>query len=295
MYTKKSTALLTLFLLTISLLIGTPCTAAEQQKALTVFVSILPEVDFVQRIGGNRIRVSPLVLPGQSPATYAPTPKQMATLARADLYFRIGVPFENALIPKLEYTVPDLKIIDLRNGIELLGTQDKQAGNLDPHIWLDPTLVSKMAVSIRDALTVLDPAGADTYRVNCTQFQTELDQLDQQLRHILQPLTGQTIYVFHPAYAYFCRAYTLKQKPIAPEGKVPGARHLARLIEQAESDQVQFIFIQPQFSQKTAQALAKTIRATLIPLDPLAEDYMANMMKMGQSIASALQKHGMKK
>jgi len=294
-YTKKSTTLLTLFLLTISLLFGNSCTAAEQQRVITVFVSILPEVDFVQTIGGNRIRVSPLVLPGQSPATYAITPKQMATLAKADLYFRIGVPFENALIPKLEYTVPHLTIIDLRKGIEPLGKQDKQTGNPDPHIWLDPTLVSKMVESIRDALIVLDPAGADIYSANCEQFQAELDQLDQQLRHILQPLAEQTIYVFHPAYAYFCRAYNLKQKPIAPEGKTPGARYLARLIEQAESDQVQFIFIQPQFSHKTAGALAKTIGATLIPLDPLAEDYMANMMNMGQSIAGALKEHGMKK
>jgi zinc transport system substrate-binding protein len=288
MHIKKTTTLLPLLLLSIFLLVSNSyCADTKQQKIVTVFVSILPEVDFVQRIGGNRIRVLPLVLPGQSPATYAPTPKQMATLARADLYFRIGVPFENALIPKLKHTRADLTIIDLRNGIELLGTQ---TGSLDPHIWLAPALVSKMAESIRDALIILDPTGADIYRDNCKQFQIELDQLDQQLRHILQPLSGHTIYVFHPAYAYFCRAYNLIQKPIAPGGKIPGARHLARLIEQAQKDQVQFIFIQPQFSQKTALALAKTIGATLIPLDPLAEDYMANMINMSQSIAASLDK-----
>ena len=88
-----------LFILALVSFVAPPGTMAGQQKNITVFVSILPEVDFVKKIGGSRVQVSPLVLPGQSPATYAPTPKQMAALAGADLYFRIGVPFENGLIP----------------------------------------------------------------------------------------------------------------------------------------------------------------------------------------------------
>ena len=267
------------------------CAVAEKNNPPTIFVSILPVVDFVGEIAGSRSRVLPMVLPGQSPATYTPTPKQMAALAEADLYFRIGVPFENSLISKLQHNIPKLTVIDLRSGIELIDEKTNAADGPDPHIWLDPGLVKQMAQTIRDALIRLDPSGAETYRTNCRQFQTKLDQLDQQLRHILQPLAGQTIYVFHPAYAYFCRAYNLMQKPIAPGGKTPGARYLARLIEQATRDQVRFIFIQPQFSKKTAQAIAKTIGASLIPLDPLAEDYINNMETMGRRIAKALQQN----
>ena len=287
-----------LFLSMISLFIVSTCTAAEPQKTVTVFVSILPEVEFVTKVGGNRVQVSPLVLPGQSPETYAPTPKQMAALARADLYFRIGVPFENSLIPKLQKNIPGLTIIDLRDGIDMLTRKDQHpvshdhqghhAGSFDPHIWLAPLLVSQMTDTIRDALIAIDPASAEHYRKNSLEFQAKLAQLDQQLRQLLQPLAKQTIYVFHPAYAYFCQAYNLTQKAIATEGKMPGAHSLSRLIEQAKHDQVQFIFIQPQFSRKTAQALARSIGATLIPLDPLAEDYMANMLNMGKSISTAL-------
>ncbi len=267
------------------------CAPATAGKPLTVFVSILPMVDFVGKIAGTRSRVLPMVLPGQSPATYTPTPKQMAALAEADLYFRIGVPFENSLISKLQHNIPKLKVIDLRTGIELIAEKAGATDAPDPHIWLDPGLVKQMALTIRDALIRLDPAGAEIYRTNCRQFQTKLDQLDQQLRHILQPLAGQTIYVFHPAYAYFCRAYNLVQRPIAPGGKTPGARYLARLIEQATRDQVRFIFIQPQFSKKTARAIATAIGATLIPLDPLAQDYINNMETMGRRIADALRRN----
>lgn len=285
-------------LLLCALLCPMYCTCVwAAQSTQTVFVSILPEVDFVRRIGGSRVRVFPLVLPGQSPATYAPTPQQMAALSQANLYFRIGVPFENKLIPKLQQTIPELLISDLRSGIKRIRRQSETgqrhdshghgAGD-DPHIWLDPTLVSQMATGIRDALIAIDPGGTDVYRQNCIKFQTQLHELNQQLLQTLQPLHGQTIYVFHPAYAYFCRAYGLKQHPIAPGGKIPGGRHLADFIDQARRDQVKIIFIQPQFSKKTAATIAQAIGATLVPMDPLAEDYLKNMTSIGENIKRML-------
>lgn len=264
------------------------CRSTERKPSVTIFVSILPMVDFVRKVAGNRVRIFPLVLPGQSPATYSPTPKQMTALAGADLYFRIGVPFEHGLITKLQHIMPEMLIVDLRTGIHLIDEKESAAGTTDPHIWLDPSLVGRMAVTIRDALIRIDPADADTFRANCTRFQAELEQLDRKLRTLLQPLDRRTLYVFHPAYAYFCRAYNLVQQPVAPAGKTPGARHLSRIIRQARRDGIKAIFTQPQFSSKTAEAIAEATGATLIPLDPLAEDYIPNMEHMGISIASAL-------
>ncbi len=71
---------------------------------LKVFVSIIPQAYFVERVVGNRVDVQVLVQPGHSPATYEPTPKQMARLSEADVFFRISVPFENVLIPMIEST-----------------------------------------------------------------------------------------------------------------------------------------------------------------------------------------------
>ena len=65
----------------------------EQERPLKITVSILPQEYFVKRIGGDLVQVATLVQPGQSPATYAPTPRQMAGLATSIIYFRIGVPF----------------------------------------------------------------------------------------------------------------------------------------------------------------------------------------------------------
>ena len=65
------------------------------------------------------------------------------------------------------------------------------------------------------------------------------------------------------------------------EGKRPTARQLARLIERAKAANVKVIFVQPQFSEKSAAAVAEAIGGVVIPMDPLARDYLANLRKMG--------------
>jgi len=266
---------------------------------IVIFTSILPQEYFIEQIGQERVQAQALVQPGHSPATYSATPRQMAELAEARIYFRIGVPFENSLIPKLERTLPELAIVDLRDGIGLMHLSEAHAdhnereGDLDPHTWLDPTLALRQAEVIRDTLIRVDPDGEKTYRSNFDRLAAELKKLDNTLSAMLAPLAGLPMYVFHPAYGYFCRRYNLRQKAINLHGKEPGARYLARLIEEARRDRVRTIFVQAQFSRKAARTIAKSIGAGLVVLDPLARDYPANMIHMAKQLLAAL--HGPEK
>ncbi len=272
--------------------------AVEEEKVTRVMVSILPQEYFVKRIGGSRVQVQTLVQPGHSPATYAPTPKQMAALATTDIYFRIGVPFENALMPKLTRSIPRLPIKDLRQGIDLIELEEsheehnEEHGDLDPHTWLDPMLALRQSMAVRDTLMQFDPEGAEEFNMNFSSLARDLKELDTQLKDILKPFAGKTIYAFHPAYGYFCRAYGLKQKAINPDGKEPGARYLARLIEQANKDGVKVIFVQPQFSDKAARTISKSINGNVIALDPLAMDYLSNMRSIARQLTHSLAQQG---
>jgi zinc transport system substrate-binding protein len=95
--------------------------------------------------------------------------------------------------------------------------------------------------------------------------------------------------VFHPAYGYFGDAYGLKQIAIQLGGKEPTARQLAKLIQLAKEEGVRVLFVQPQFSKKSAEALAKAIGGAVIPLDDLAPDYLRNLQDMAVKLDSALQ------
>ena len=82
-------------------------------EPISVFVSIGPQKYFVERIGGEQVRVEVMVKPGESPATFNPKPKKMSRLGNAKLYFPIGVPFEKIWISRIQAIQPNLKIVPL--------------------------------------------------------------------------------------------------------------------------------------------------------------------------------------
>lgn len=270
--------------------------AAER---LQIAVSIIPQKNLVERIGGNLVDVLLLVRPGFSPATYEPTPKQMAGLARADLYYRIGVPFEHAWMDRIGDTYPNLPVLDARDGIELRQIDEGEAGHdepghhhekgeLDPHIWLSPPLIKTMALRLRDRLIKLDPSNRDIYIKNHKELAESLGQLDTDIRQTLAGLGSRRFMVYHPSWGYFADAYGLQQIPIESEGKEPSAQALGHLVDEARASGVGAIFVQKQFSQTQARAVAEAIGARIVVIDPLAEDYPENLRAVAQAMALGL-------
>ena len=273
---------------------------------IPVSVSIAPQAFFAEKVGGDRISVHVLLPPGRSPTTYAPTPAHISQLTRSRLLFRIGVPFETGLLPGIEQTIENLEIVDTRKGITLHkiseeghahghddnGTETTHASHTnegyDPHIWLNPLLVKKQAATMRDALVSVDPGGAPDYRENCRLFQKDLEALDARIREVLAPVKGASLLVFHPSFGYFAEAYGLRQVAVEKAGKSPKGKELARLIKKAKAENVRIVFVQPQFDQHAARKIAAAIDGAVVPLDPLAREYIANMEAMALAVAEAL-------
>ncbi|MCF6334515.1 MAG: zinc ABC transporter substrate-binding protein, partial [Spirochaetales bacterium] len=201
------------------------CTPKETDtpELLSVFVSIEPQRNFVEKIGGQYISTEVMVKPGQNPATYEPTPGQITKLGKSRIFFTIGVPFENAFIKKIESSLPDLKIIDTAEGISKRKIEDHNHENStseqrkelpDPHVWMSPVLVKNQALVIVNALTLLAPEKSDYFKQNYNIFIRELDQLNMDIEKILEPLKGKTMFVYHPSFGYFTDLYGLKQEAV---------------------------------------------------------------------------------
>jgi zinc transport system substrate-binding protein len=263
-------------------------------------VTIPPQALFVERVAGGHARVDVLVEPGHSPHTYEPTPSQMARLAEADVYFLIGVPFEKTIRDKIQSANPDMSMVDTGAGIELRRMEahqhhgekrdqssDEQAQK-DPHVWLDPANVQTMAKNVCGALVELDPQHAGEYRANLESLLTDLGELDREARDIVSGLNTRRFMVFHPAFGYFADAYGLEQIPIEIEGKEPSARALRDLVETARRERIKVIFVQEQFSNRSAEVVAHEIGGQVVPVDPLAADYFANMREMAHAFARAM-------
>jgi zinc transport system substrate-binding protein len=263
---------------------------AKADEPIRVFVSILPQAQLVEKIGGERVEVSVLVQPGQSPATFSPTPKQLAELSRAKLFVRVGVPFERGFLEKVRETYPQLRIVDQRENVELLGTGVHDHGEVDPHIWLDPKRLKVQAQTIAKALVSAEPDGLAEFNANLHRLLGELEALDRRIERVLAPFKGQILMVYHPAYGYFAESYGLRQVAVEAGGKEPGARRLAGIIDQARRIKARVIFVQPQFSKKSAALVAEAIGGTVVPMDPLARDVLSNLENMAKTVAESFEK-----
>lgn len=298
------------------LLVSAVVPAIGRSEPLRVFASVVPIRTCVEKVGGEHVDARALVRPGYNPHTYDPTPQQISALAEAVLYVRTGVPFEDAWMERIRSANPAMQILDARSGIDLRelaahghdGEDDAQGlsghdrhqdrhghaadhpgdahhHESDPHVWTSPPLVKHMVGVIRAKLAELDPAHAADFARNHDAYVAELEALDRELRALLEPLRNRKFMVFHPAWGYFADTYGLVQVPIEREGKEPGPRALAELIEQARREQVRVVFVQPQFSRKSAAQVARAIGGRVVAIDPLAADYAANLRQVARQIA----------
>jgi zinc transport system substrate-binding protein len=290
---------------------------------LPVLVSIAPQKFFVQQIGKDLVDIQVMVQPGASPHIYEPKPQQMAGLSGTRLYFAIGVPFENVWLKKIASANPGMKIIFTDHGIEKIPmtahhhhqheaeddslkgylhneegedhdesqlpmTDDGSHGTRDPHIWLSPPLVMAQARLIRDALQENDPRHSDVYAANYSEFVAQVEELDTELRNIFAGKNKLEFIVFHPSWGYFAHAYGLSQVPIEIEGKDPKPAQLKELIEHAIEKGIKVIFVQPQFSTKSAELVAREIGGQVVFADPLAEDWLSNLRQVAGKFKAAL-------
>jgi zinc transport system substrate-binding protein len=260
-----------------------------------VLVTLSPYKFFVEKIAGDTLDINVMVPAGSSAHTYEPTPKQMLSASHADLWFIIGEPFEHRALAVLQTHNPKLITIDMRQGIDLIYAHEGDPENascvchchtgVDLHFWLSPKLAKQQAKTIAEALIRYYPERKNRYIQNLEMFLKELDLLNEEIIKILSPLQNRVILVSHPAYAYFCRDYKIRQLSIEFEGKDPTPQQLTKLLQKAHQNQIRTIFTQRQYSNKGAKLIAAELNAKIVELDPYSEDYINSMREIATRFA----------
>ncbi len=282
---------------------------AQSAGPLRCFVSIPPQAWFLERLGGQLVEVKVLAPPGASPHTFEPTPRQVAALGLAQVYFSLGLPFEQKMLPRARAASPGLKVVDTAKGVALRRLSDEEEefeeaghnkdgnrhggeagghGEPDPHFWLSPAQAQIMAANLARGLEEADPVHAGAYAANLGRLVEVIKALDRRLAEVLAPHKGGEFLVYHPAFGYLGEAYGLRQVPVEIGGKEPGPRRLARLIDLARARGVKVVFVQPQFPAASARRLAEAIGGAVVPLDPLARDWAANLEGMARALESGV-------
>ena len=86
---KMNYKILHVIILLIAVVLGNACIENAEpqtgQEKLIVVVSILPQADFVEQVGGDKVEVIVMIAPGASPATYEPTASQLKAISSATM------------------------------------------------------------------------------------------------------------------------------------------------------------------------------------------------------------------
>lgn len=128
---------------------------------------------------------------------------------------------------KFKSVLKNVKIVNINEGIHLLeGGHDHEHEHdhdhdrhhaeehdehNDPHVWLDPILVKKLAQNITQVLVQSFPNNKEFYEANLANFLKELDQMDAQIAEKLKNIKRNEFIVYHPSWAYLAKRYNLVQ------------------------------------------------------------------------------------
>lgn len=287
----------------LSALILISCAPKPETDGETLCVTILPLRSLVGEIVGGDFAIDVLVLPGASPETFEPTPRQIGALNRARMIFGVGLlDFEASLLQKIENGE---KVITLNRGIEPLeGTcahahhpdeaDSGQVGvalhghthGIDPHIWTSPRALQRMAENAYEAIHAAWPDSAK-YTENYRRLAEKLQELDRRTGEKITRSGVKAFIVYHPALTYYARDYGIRQEAVETDGKEPSAKRLAELIRAAREDGIRKILYQKQFPVSVVETIARDIDARAVEIDPLREDVIANIDSITDIITDA--------
>jgi zinc transport system substrate-binding protein len=175
--------------------------------------------------------------------------------------------------------------------------KDAPFKSLNHHVWTSPLLAKDIVHLVAIALSDMDPSHQEQYGKNAAELQKKLDQLYQEIRQQLAPVSSQPYIVFHDAYQYFERDFRLNAvgSVTIDTERSPGARRIKEVREKITELGARAVFSEPQFQSRIVATVLEGTGAKTGVLDPLGvelpegpEAYFSLIRAMGTNILDTL-------
>ena len=159
----------------------------------------------------------------------------------------------------------------------------------DPHFWLDPRRLRRVADALYAELVELDPAHREDYQVNHAALVSDLTGFDGRASVALDDCERNTIVVSHDAFGYLGRRYSLDVHAInglSPNAE-PSPAHIQELRALIQDKGITTVFSEELASAQMSETLADDLGLQTAVLDPVEglsdetedEDYLSLMEK----------------
>lgn len=242
---------------------------------MEVTATIFPIADAARQIGGDAVTVHTLLPPGRGPHTFEPTPGDAKRIAASRIVFMSGFGLDAWLDGVIASAgADDADVIDLSRGVlrRITGGHDHghDHGEVNPHYWLDPAIMADVADLIAGALSKRLPERAGEIGRRAAEYRKSMMALDAAIADKLSSARAGFV-AFHGAWDYFAARYGLKMVGVIEEspGREPSARRIAQLAEKIKRTGAKAVVVEPQFSPKLGETLAREAGVAVVEADPV--------------------------
>jgi len=243
-------------------------------------------------IGGDDVDVTSIAKGTADPHNVEVLPSYMIKVKRADIYLEVGLGLDLWAKQIIDGSRNSrLVIVNCSAGIPALkvptGKVDASMGDVhpegNPHYWLDPDNGVIIARGIAAAFIAADPKSEGKYNDGLQRFLTSLESHRARWNEKAAKIAGMKFISFHDTWPYFEDEFGVdivafvEPKP----GIEPTPSHTAHLIELLNSMDVKVIGVEPYYSHRTPETIARATGATVVDLPPSvggaqgADDYFS--------------------
>ena len=254
--------------------LGLGCGGPAPADKPVVVASIPPVAMILRPILGHVADVHVLAPAGASPHTYAPRPADARAAAEAAVVVYVADDLDGwATELEAERTLPLLSLVPPKKRLPYVETHEHDGHthhhhSVDPHFWLDPTLVAEVIPALVEQLKA---AGIEVVDSNASYFGEVVAGLDAALEEELAPIKGIAIAQFHPSMNYFFHRYGIENAgyvELSP-GKEASPKYLHELAERLKTEGAAAVATEPQLPEGPARAVAEAAGILLTTVDPL--------------------------
>jgi len=215
--------------------------------------------DLVRQVGGDRVKVTTLMIEGVDPHLFKPTRDDVARILKADLVFYSGLHLEGRMEETFEKLSSKGKSITPVTSEIPEALLLKEGAVVDPHVWMNPALWASCTKTVSDSLGKKDPEGAAIYAANATRYATQLQSLETTLRSLIAtiPDDQRVLITAHDAFQYFAKATGLTVMSVQglSSSSEAGVADINRLVDAIVTHRIPAVFIESTLSEKNIRAV----------------------------------------
>ena len=275
-------------------------TQEQEETDLTVVTSFYPMYIAASNVIGEAdgVRLENLSEPQTGCLhDFQLTPEDMKLLSTADVFIINGGGIES-FMKEVAAAYPDLKIIEACENTPLLteageedhdhdheeahtgqhedteetsAHEDHDHGDVNAHAWMSVAAYETQVQTIAEELEKADAVRSQTYQENAASYLEKLDVLKERQTKLKEELSGQSVVLFHEAYAYVAEDYGLNVKYVLDldEERQVSAGEVSDVLSAIRQDDVHVILAEELYGKSMGDTVKKEAEVSVLYLDPL--------------------------